>query len=232
MTHASTTTTITTTITTCKLQYINNCYYWTSPFFGSRNYPDNSKCSLVGSPSHQQPYAAFFLAYPFNLRANDTVTVTRPYNRTLTFSSETNTWQLSSPSFSFNMTFISDGQHNSKGFKIAICPKITPCHKVINAGAGEKGKEKTPKRTKTDKQAPKGKRIKVILVMRIHRSYDCVHDYVLLNDKGAKNYPRDSSRIYCRYGRETFTSSSNQVYIAYQGKRNRSRGLSFKYFIV
>ncbi|XP_069160135.1 protein SpAN [Procambarus clarkii] len=252
----STTTTTTTTTSTppqpdCSFSTYNNVvYYFTSPNLGVRDYPNNFQCrhdSLSDNPS-----LAKFKLVSFHLQdkpkrgvCRDYVTLHLPYGKTEILCGQPRRIVYKSPTFSYGVSFQSDESITRPGFNISITRVTSPCHRVIRAPwVGSSGIIQTPGYLITHTKgtlcewwitAPRGSRVRVDkLNVNTDSTTGCQKDWVVLNTKGNKTYPVGSSQIYCgtKVLIRPLTSKSNKLFVAYYGRRYKSKGMKLKYTVI
>ncbi|XP_069182917.1 mucin-2 [Procambarus clarkii] len=222
----------------CKLRYVNGCFHWTSPFFGKKTHYNFHECSVSGRSS--TPHKVRFEAHQFQVSDHSHVSISLPYNRTITLSGN-KPWSFTTPNCNFNMKFAAKGLNTGGGFNISVCPKKTPCHKIIKTSvSGTRGYEETPDFRSNKRhseltqcewwiEAPKGKRISVNIKTKMDESHDCTSNYACVNGRGDRKYPMETSSIYCGSGHQTVTSTDNMLCITYQGHKEQSSGMGFSY---
>nr|XP_045593039.1 mucin-5AC-like [Procambarus clarkii] len=222
----------------CKLRYVNGCFHWTSPSFGKKTHYNFHECSVSGRSS--TPHKVRFEAHQFQVSDHSHVSISLPYNRTITLSGN-KPWSFTTPNCNFNMKFAAKRHNTGGSFNISVCPKKTPCHKIIKTSvSGTRGYEETPDFRSNKRhseltqcewwiEAPKGKRISVNIKTKMDESHDCTSNYACVNGRGDRKYPMETSSIYCGSGHQTVTSTDNMLCITYQGHKDQSSGMGFSY---
>ncbi|MPC48900.1 hypothetical protein E2C01_042686 [Portunus trituberculatus] len=137
------------------------------------------------------------------------------------------------------MNFTTDETITAPGFNISIKLIRTDCHQVItHAAAGETGTITAAKNQRACEYrivAPAGSQVRIDGIQaKIATSTQCRKDRLLVNGNSERMYPLDTSSNICGYTTVTtpITSSTGEMYLAYEKVRRWTRGFNANYTII
>ncbi|XP_069978456.1 blastula protease 10 isoform X2 [Penaeus vannamei] len=230
----------------CSLDSTATGVAWRSPYFGSKNYPNNFHCGLVGSAG--SPYMTTFKLNTFQLqwkkrrRCVDFVGIQIPYNRTLKLCGSKK-GAVAVPNLNLNISFVSDASKTNVGFDIGITWQKTSCHRVIELteddATGVIRSPRFPKKYKKDTvcewwiKAPNGKRIQLDFTTINLRDKKCVNSYIAVDKSGSAEYVPENSSLFCAVNKSgSVISDGNGMNVAFAGGKKKSKGFSARYTLV
>ncbi|XP_063873152.1 blastula protease 10-like [Scylla paramamosain] len=226
----------------CTLEYYNGVYYWSSPDFGDENYPNSFTCGVTGNADPAK-YALDIKLDTFKLQGEkdgecvDNLVLQLASGEITTLCGVKSGSTITSPTFNFQMQFTSDEAITDQGFNISIRIVAKKCNKVLYPGAGEKGTITASRHERMCDYrivAPAGSEVRIDEISpKILRSPNCRRDWLTVNGRSERMYPKETSSKICGSSKLTspITSTSGEMYIAYRGSR-KSQGFTLKYTIV